>query len=583
MWQANQTIKNDRFLIQEVLGRGGFGVVYRALDRKNNQQVVIKTLNHRQQNKSDFEQQQEKFVNEAMVLKGLRHQHIVQVYELIQEDGLWGMVMEYINGQELETYMERHGKLTEQQALAYIQQMGKALIYIHTQNEPILHRDIKPSNIMLRPGNLEAVLIDFGLAREFIEGKTLNMTTFLTPAYAPLEQYKRQGVFGPYTDVYALAATLYHLVTGEAPRINAKVRQEAQEKRKAIDHFLWDKIPQGVSERTKQGIVKGMAVLPADRSQTMGEFLQLLGLETDPSVQFQPTYQPQPILTKPSQEVNIPKLTKFQFISVNLNKNGEIIDRPKSSAEIFTEDLSSGVQLRMVKIPTGKFLMGSLANERGLNYETPQHQVNVPEFYLGQTLVTQAQWQVIMGNNPANFQGNDKLPVEYVSWLDSMNFCKKLSKKTGRTYKLPSEAQWEYACRGGNTTPFAFGETITPVVVNYHGNYPYGGATKGENRQKTTPVYSFPPNLFGLYDLHGNVWEWCLDEWFDSYNGAPIDGTARSDINDLQDGEKKRLMRGGSWYGNATYCRSAYRNYNAASNCDYNIGFRIVCVPSITA
>jgi formylglycine-generating enzyme required for sulfatase activity len=186
-----------------------------------------------------------------------------------------------------------------------------------------------------------------------------------------------------------------------------------------------------------------------------------------------------------------------------------------------------------------------------------------------------------MGNNPSHFKGDDKLPVENVSWLDAVDFCRKLSQKTGRTYRLPSEAEWEYACRAGTTTPFAFGETITPEVVNYDGNFPYGGAAKGEYRQKTTPVGAFPPNRFGVYDMHGNVWEWCLDEWVDNYNGAPTDGSARGNIHS-RDENINRLLRGGSWNNNASNCRSANRNYNAASNRNNNIGFRVVWLPSST-
>ena len=214
--------------------------------------------------------------------------------------------------------------------------------------------------------------------------------------------------------------------------------------------------------------------------------------------------------------VKLEPLTKIEFTSVELNAQGEIIAKPSSEAEIFTEDLGNGVSLTMVKIPAGKFMMGSPESEKDrLEFESPQHQVSVPEFYMGQTLVTQAQWQFIMGRNPSVFKGNDKLPVEQVSWLDSMCFCHILSHKLGRTYRLPSEAEWEYACRAGTITPFVFGETITPAVVNFNcdGNYTCGGALKGEYRHKTTLVKSFPPNLFGLYDMHGNLWEWCLDEW----------------------------------------------------------------------
>jgi formylglycine-generating enzyme required for sulfatase activity/tRNA A-37 threonylcarbamoyl transferase component Bud32 len=651
MWQANQTIKDDRFLIQAILGGGGFGVAYRAEDRKEHRQVVIKTLNQRQQNQADFAEQQEKFMNEAMRLKGFAHPHIVEVYELIQVDGLLGMVMEYIDGQELAEYVEDKGKLTESQALKYIEQVGEALIYIHEKG--FLHRDIKPHNIMLRAGSQQAVLIDFGLARGFIDGKTLSMTNSHTPAYAPIEQYDRHGHFGAHTDIYALAATLYHLVTGEPPIFAAKGRLEAQNKGQSIDRFLWDKIPEGITERTKQGIIKGMAVLPKDRPQTMVDLFQILGLGLQPvkiapppppvipvvtpsptgsivpvkvaqkrPVTPPPTPQPQVRATPRYTPVESPaqrktpsapatrrnfikwlgfggvgavsvlafsqirrltepkpiKLTEIQFTSVKLNNQGIIIAKPPGSAQVYTEALGNGVDLKMVKIPGGKFMMGSPESEKDRREnESPQHQVTVPEFYLGQTLVTQAQYQAIMVNNPSNFKGNDKLPVESVTWLDAIAFCEKLSQKTNRTYRLPSEAEWEYACRAGTKTPYAFGETINPSVVNYNGNNPYGGAANGEYREKTTPVGSFPPNLFGLYDMHGNLLEWCLDEWTDNYNGAPTDGSARGDIFS-RDKNTERVLRGGSWFSIAQDCRAAVRFYLAASNRGNYVGFRVVGV-----
>ncbi|MDP5016622.1 MAG: serine/threonine protein kinase [Dolichospermum sp.] len=164
LWQPHQYLNNDRFIIQNILGSGGFGVTYSVKELSTDKIFVIKTLNHIQQGKGDFQQQQVKFVNEALRLAKCSHPHIVKVYEVIEEDGLWGMVMEYINGQDLATYLDEHEKLSEHEALCYINQIGQALEYVHHQG--FLHRDIKPSNIILRRGKAEAVLIDFGLARE---------------------------------------------------------------------------------------------------------------------------------------------------------------------------------------------------------------------------------------------------------------------------------------------------------------------------------------------------------------------------------------------------------------------------------
>ena len=225
----------------------------------------------------------------------------------------------------------------------------------------------------------------------------------------------------------------------------------------------------------------------------------------------------------------------------------------------------------MVEIPGGTFIMGSPASEaeRRLN-ESPQHQVTVPSFYMGKYELTQAQYQAIMGTNPAYFKGHNR-PVEQVSWNNAVEFCKKLSQKTGKNYRLPSEAEWEYACRAGTTTPFYFGESITPDLVNYDGNYAYASAPKGQYRQQTTDVGTFPPNAFGLYDMHGNVWEWCEDDWRENYINAPINGSA------LISGSNTKLLRGGSWIINPENCRSAFRGSYSLGYYYYYFGFRVVC------
>ena len=186
--------------------------------------------------------------------------------------------------------------------------------------------------------------------------------------------------------------------------------------------------------------------------------------------------------------------------------------------------------------------------------------------------VTQEQYQVIMGDNPSRFKGKNR-PVEKVSWYDATNFCQKLSKKIGGKYSLPSESQWEYACRAGTTTPFYFGETITPELVNYNGSDTYGDGPKGEYRKETTSVGEFPPNAFGLYDMHGNVWEWCADDFHENYNGAPTDGSVW-----LNGDKEKSPLRGGSWSNNPINCRSAIRYiHDRRDDHYYIIGFRLVC------
>jgi eukaryotic-like serine/threonine-protein kinase len=287
---------------------------------------------------------------------------------------------------------------------------------------------------------------------------------------------------------------------------------------------------------------------------------------------------PEPVATPLAPAANP---SSFSFEVVTVNGTGEIVNREQRTARYFTEDLGSGVMLEMVEIPAGEFMMGSPVGElqRG-NDESPQHQVRVPGFYMGRFTVTHAQWQRVMGHQQGVFRW-EKNPVDSIDWGDAQAFCKKLSQSMGRTYRLPSEAEWEYACRAGTTTPFHFGETITTNLANYRGTewdygqvYPgnYGSGPKGEYRNLTTPVGSFPANGFGLHDMHGNVWEWCEDVWHGNYNGAPTDGSAWVTGGDAT----YRLLRGGSWYGDPGFCRSANRPRYDPGFFDYNVGFRVV-------
>ena len=266
------------------------------------------------------------------------------------------------------------------------------------------------------------------------------------------------------------------------------------------------------------------------------------------------------------------ELLTVTFTTKTVNKTGKIVNQENHQAKYFKEDLSNGITLEMVQIPGGSFMMGSPASEKGRTQdESPQHQVNVPAFSMGKYVVTQEQYQQIIGKNPSSFKGA-KRPVEQVSWKNAVDFCLKLSQQTGREYRLPSEAEWEYACRGGTTTPFHFGETITTELANYDGTYTYASEPKGKYLQKTTDVGSFPPNAFGLYDMHGNVWEWCQDDWHNNYIDAPKDGsgwTSRSG--------NTKLLRGGSWLNVPDYCRSAYRIYYDLAHYILTIGFRVVC------
>ena len=288
-------------------------------------------------------------------------------------------------------------------------------------------------------------------------------------------------------------------------------------------------------------------------------------------------------------EVATIELKKPRF---NIGKSQLNIKRQPQQADYWPEKLGDNFTLEMVSIPGGTFIMGSPPEElEHRDNESPQHSVTVQPFFMGKYQVTQAQWRFVaqlpqvnkeLKLDPSRFKGDNR-PVEQVSWKDAVEFCDRLSRHTKRQYRLPSEAEWEYACRAGTTTPFHFGETITTNLANYQGtdneeykwSGSYGSGPKGVYREETTAVGSFGvANNFGLYDMHGNVWEWCQDDWHSDYEGAPTDGSAWLSSEESSD---RKLLRGGSWDINPGYCRSAYRIDLNLGDYYHHIGFRVVC------
>lgn len=273
-------------------------------------------------------------------------------------------------------------------------------------------------------------------------------------------------------------------------------------------------------------------------------------------------------------------LQTFSFTKVEVSEFGEIINHKELKSPYFSENIGDSVTLDMVLIPGGVFAIGSPETEKHRHKnEGPQHLVTLPTFFMGKYPVTQAQWQVVMKNNPSSVKGAN-LPVENVSWNEATIFCEKLSQITGKNYRLPWEVEWEYACRAGTTTPFYFGETITTDLANYNGNYTYGDGPKGLYRGKTTEVGTFPPNAFGLYDMHGNIWEWCQDIWQDSYDNSyhNYDAASTDESTEKRQEKIRNVLRGGSWFDYPVNCRSAYRcQGNPARKYEF-FGFRVVCL-----
>ncbi|GBO53378.1 serine/threonine kinase [Pseudanabaena sp. lw0831] len=240
-------------------------------------------------------------------------------------------------------------------------------------------------------------------------------------------------------------------------------------------------------------------------------------------------------------------------------------DPIKRGDKAFRDDLGNGVHMEMVRIPSGRFSLGSPTNEIGRrDNESPISEVNIPAFYMAKFVVTQEQWVAIMGSNPALFRENLQAPVENISWLEAQDFCRKLAARSQHLYRLPSESEWEYACRAGTNTAYHFGDGPTELVD-------YAWFADNANK-RSHPVGQKVPNPWGLYEMHGGVWEWCEDVWHDNFNGAPADGSAW-----VSDGyTSRRVRKGGSWSNEAKLCRAASREWHWQSDRYNDIGFRVV-------
>lgn len=544
-------ILRNRFRMIKFLGQGGFGRTYLAEDiDRLNQRCVVKQLAPNVQGTWAINKAVELFQQEARQLQQLgQHPQIPSLDAYFEQDKYWYLVQQFVDGDNLLTLFQNQGIWQENQVKQLLLELLPVLKFIHEQK--IIHRDIKPENIMRRRSDGVLMLIDFGVSKQ-LSGTVMSRlgTQVGTHGYTPLEQMKGGEAYAA-SDLFSLGATAFHLLTGVHPYYLLLEKG-----------YSWT---ENWQQHWKSPIDKGLELILS----------KLLAKD------IRPRYQSAEEVLRDFQRQSTPNfihtLKRFDFDKVTVDVRGNITNRQQRQAQFFRENLGSGAILDMVAIPGGRFVMGSPSTEAGRsNNEGPQRTVNISPFFMGKYPITQEQWEVVMGNNPSHIKGL-KRPVEQVSWNNALELCQKISQKTGKTYRLPSEAEWEYACRAGTTTPFYFGETITPDLVNYDGNHPYGSAPKGLYRKQTTYVGSFGPNPFGLYDMHGNVWEWCSDKWHGNYSGAPTDGSSWETGTD-----NNRVLRAGSWNCYTVYCRSAYRGRQWAVHRSRHLGFR-VAVASVSS
>ncbi len=620
-----------RYRPSDALAKGAFGKTFVAVDEAKPSKPICVIKQFAPKDPSSASIALRLFQHEAEQLDRLgKHPQIPELMAHFEQDKRQYIVQEFVDGQNLKDEIKTRGTFFDEiETIQLLKDLLPVLTFIHGAG--VIHRDIKPDNIIRRSADRALFLIDFGAAKHAVSESALAApgTVIGTPHYDAPEQAVGQATFA--SDIYGLAATCINLMTGESP--NYRLYSHAE------GGWVWQQyLKAPVSEQLVAIINKMLARELKNRFKSSEEVLQALqsisssgstsGLVSAlinpispvvnpvlpvPKTHLKKTRPQKTLSTANSLSVFELKNFKFQVATVASKQTGlfglvTTCEYFKSSkeAEFFTGYIGLGRTFEMVFIPGGNFQMGSPESESDRkSHESPQHLVKISPFFMGKYPVTQEQWDMVVAlpkvarelkSAPSNFKGLNR-PVERVSWSDALEFCARLSKKMGQVYRLPSEAEWEYACRAGTTTPFHFGMTIISDLANYNSEKAYSFGNKGKSRRETTAVSNFQvANAFGLYDMHGNVWEWCADPWHENYIGAPDDGSvwendngedtaiyeADGTISQINSQENLadngyRILRGGSWGNDPWDCRSAYRlrDLPASEYSDY--GFRIVC------
>ncbi|WP_055074281.1 bifunctional serine/threonine-protein kinase/formylglycine-generating enzyme family protein [Pseudanabaena sp. 'Roaring Creek'] len=599
----------DRYRAIVLLGQGGFGKAFIGIDEALPSQPNCVIKQFCPTDLSSAAKAAELFQQEAVRLDDLgKHPQIPTLFAHLEHDSRQYLIQEFIDGQDLLKELREQGTFSEAKIRMLLSDLLPILQFIHDRQ--VIHRDIKPENIIRRrfpstSGSVAAgshVLVDFGAAK-FVTAGMETGTRIGSAVYIAPEQARGKAIFA--SDIYSLGVTCIHLLTNVSPfdlmdmdgawiwrNFLGNTNLNPQLAR-VLDRMIASSPSQRYA--TAQAVLHDLQSLqslqslsaPSPVSYTPHQFGRLRHQKAIAKTQIVPI-APSP---KPPLIAIAPRLSQFSFkmalVSVN-HGIGKFINHPLQIKTIsknrlaYIESLGNlqgmAIGLEMVFIPAGKFAIGSPSDEADRHEEeSPRHIVNLAPFFMSRFAITQRQWKALMDNNPAMFIGNSDRPVEMVSWDDAQSFCQKLAERTGRPYRLPSESEWEYACRAGTVTAFGFGETIAANLANYNGASPYKYAPQGISNAATTEVGSYPANAFGLHDMHGNVWEWCMDVWHDDYDLLPKDGSAW-----MTGGDRScRVVRGGSWRDPAHYCRSAKRYKNVTNQGDRYTGFRIAVTLAI--
>ncbi len=599
----NLLIKN-RYRAIKILGEGGFGRTFKAIDESSSSQTycVIKQFIYKAQGKEDINKAAQLFAQEAERLQELgQHEQIPELLDYFSEDKDLYLIQEYIEGPNLTQELRKNGSFNEEQVRDLLVQLLSVLGFIHSKN--IIHRDLKPDNIIINSENGKLFLIDFGaskaLDRNNVEDDDILATLIGSADYTSPEQARGKPTYA--SDLYSLGVTCIQMLTNVRPSLLIDPHEMSWRWKKYVKIKLSEEITEILDKLIEGGInyryksvnevlerLNSTLILNKSEVSTKKNIPKNIGND-DKGLQNKQVLNKNIKTKNRSRNSLISELKPFEFEVVTINRIDNFLgllgwkkvktEQKLTKVKYFTANIGNGVTIDFISIPGGKFFMGSPPEEEGhLNSESPQHWVKIKPFYLSKYIITQAQWQVVMKNNPSYYTGLNR-PVENVSWYDAMEFCEKLSKiiqrkgTSSKKFRLPSEAEWEYACRGNTETTFHFGDYITTEFANYNCEYTYSDEPRGTCRKQTSEVGSFPPNAFGLCDLHGNVWEWCADVWHNSYENAPNDGTVRNE--EIENNSIPRVVRGGSWNDHPWLCRSASRLCYGPEDRFNNLGFRV--------
>jgi len=574
-------ILDDRFKIDKLIGIGGFAAVYRATDIQLDEIRALKVFFDL---KEDDDEALNELLQEAEKLEKVTENGIVHYFDLCLKSQIKYAVLEYIDGGNLEQYIsgQSDAKLSEKDAIRIAKQI--AIILKAAHSEGFHHKDLKSCNIMMT-GSGDIKIMDFGVNevfRTFKDIQPINVSPVDTSSISKSNSDISEAIQTKKIDYSKIVlpssggVVILDSDAGESLQTNRSRMEEAHKASSAAymaPEQIMGRYAGSEADIWSFGVILfqmltgNICFSGTHRDDVLASIKRKLHVEREGITNRLKQYGYMEKVEYVSSRINdlINNCIRFDYKirprNFELILNHLTVKNTTDQIEIIDGPLPG---LKFAAIPGGTFTMGAPKDEAGsYDGERPQHQVTVKPFHMQTTPVTQAMWERVMGKNPADTKGSAR-PVESVSWWDILQFLKRLNlPNPDRNYRLPSEAEWEYACRAGTSSRFYSGDDDSDLdQVGWHDDNSFG---------QTHRVGQLKPNSWGLYDMHGNVWEWCSDIWQDNYNGAPTDGSAWTEDGDSH----SRVLRGGSWHSVPDFCRSAYRSRRRVSGRGDSIGFRL--------